>query len=280
MLDHVAHDNTIFDRTMFDSEDLSRLEQIIRATSDDILTPFFNNTIAQDKSDGSIVTEADVKMQEGLRAALADFAPGIKLLGEEMDPASQQAIIDSDDDYWCLDPLDGTNNFHHGIPLFSVSVALISQRQVVLGMVYDPVRAEMFSALKGQGLRINGIQIRKLHQPEELARCIASVDFKRLKMPLKQHLAQYMPFKSQRNVGSCALEWAWLAAGRVQLLLHGGEKFWDYAAGTLLNEEAGGVSCDLEGLAIFNNSLHSRPVVGASTRALHRDWLSFLRGDA
>ena len=263
---------------MFDTQELVRLEKIIQGTSDDILTPFFNHTVARDKSDGSIVTEADLKMQEGLRAALAGFAPGIRLLGEEMDAATQQAVIDSDDDYWCLDPLDGTNNFHHGVPLFSVSVALISRHRVRMGMVYDPIRGEMFSALEGDGLRINGAAADKPVQPTEIGRCIASVDFKRLQLPLKEHLVRRMPFKSQRNVGSCALEWAWLAAGRIQLLLHGGEKFWDYAAGTLLTAEAGGLSCDFEGADIFNSSLQSRPVVGASTPSLHRQWREFLAG--
>ena len=85
-----------------------------------------------------------------------------------------------------------------------------------------------------------------------------------------------MPFKSQRNIGSCALEWAWVAAGRIHLLLHGGEKIWDYAAGTLLLEEAGGLSSDFDGQPIFNHSLSPRPVVAAVSPGLYRLWLNQL----
>jgi myo-inositol-1(or 4)-monophosphatase len=263
----------------FDLDDLTRLEQIISNASDEILTPFINNTTAQRKSDGSIVTEADIQMQNTLHKELANFAPEVTLLGEEMEASAQQRIIDSSDAYWCLDPLDGTNNFHHGVPLFSVSVALVSEQKIKAGLVYDPVRKEMFSALAGHGLRINGVAHEKSEQPQRLGDCLASVDFKRLEVFRREHLVRHTPFKSQRNAGSCALEWAWLAAGRLQLLLHGGEKLWDYAAGVLLNAEAGGISCGFARESIFNNSLESRPVLAASTATLHRAWADFLLSD-
>ncbi len=215
-------------------------------------------------------------MQESLRRALQALTPDWALLGEEMDAANQQHIMQSADAYWCLDPLDGTNNFHHGVPLFAVSVALVVNRQPTIGLVYDPVRKETFSALRGGGLRINGRVSSKPVQPESMEKSLASVDFKRLQQPVKERLLRSMPFKSQRNIGSCALEWAWLASGRLQLLLHGGEKFWDYAAGCLLVEESAGFSCSDRRDPVFNHSLEARPVIAASTQGLHQDWLSFL----
>lgn len=261
---------------MIDLNYLENLEQIIRTTSDSVLGDYFQHTTAQFKSDGSIVTEADLAMQSSLQQALHEISPEFPLLGEEMNLDQQRSIIDSAEAYWCLDPLDGTNNFHHGVPLYAVSAALIVDRELRIGLVYDPVRQELFSALKGTGLRINGLNHQKPTQPEHLNRSLASIDFKRLNQGLKGRLLANMPFKSQRNIGTCALEWAWLAAGRIQLLLHGGEKYWDYAAGSLLVDEANGVSCGYAREPIFNNTLDNRPVIAASTANLHLAWQSFL----
>lgn len=259
---------------------LEDLEALIPGLTDPVLDRYFRHTTATRKSDGSIVTEADQAVQQALSSALQETCAEARMLGEEMDPAAQQAVIDSGRSYWCLDPLDGTNNFHHGMPLFSVSLALIHQRRLELALVYDPVRRELFSARRDGGLRINGQAAERPGQPEALRECLAFVDFKRLKLPLKEKLLQGMPFKSQRNIGSCALEWAWLAAGRSQLLLHGGEKFWDYAAGVLLVQEGGGISSADDGSPIFNQSLDNRPCVAASTPGLQRLWFAYLFQDA
>jgi myo-inositol-1(or 4)-monophosphatase len=106
--------------------------------------------------------------------------------------------------------------------------------------------------------------------------CLACIDFKRLDKQARLKFLEKMPFKSQRNIGTCALEWAWLAAGRIQLLLHGGEKLWDYAAGTLLVSEAGGSSCSFDREPIYNQSLDPRPVVAAANASLQQQWIEFL----
>jgi myo-inositol-1(or 4)-monophosphatase len=251
---------------------LRTVEKLLRQQSDAVLNPLFGDTRAEIKTDGSIVTQADRTMQNRLAEALRQIAPNVVLLGEEMTTQKQQAVLQSDQAYWCLDPVDGTNNFHHGVPLYSVSLALVIKRQVQLGLVYDPVRQECFSALRGHGLLINGEQPPNREIPDALNGTLACVDFKRLGETRRQKLAAHMPFKSQRNIGSCALEWAWVAAGRIHLLLHGGEKIWDYAAGCLLVEEAGGISSDFDGRPIFNHSLQPRPVVAAVNPGLYRDW--------
>jgi len=262
---------------MNDLKYLQQLEHLVRNTTDKVLRPFFMNTNAEFKADGSIVTEADLNMQQALTDALQQLSPDTRMLGEEMSTEQQQQIINSGQSYWCLDPLDGTNNFHHGVPLFAVSLGLVVDKSITLGIVYDPVRQELFSALKGHGFRVNGELQQKPPQPDELKYCLASIDFKRLKSPLKTRLVENMPFKSQRNIGTCALEWAWLASGRTQLLLHGGEKLWDYAAGSLLLSEAAGFSCSDKKLSpVFNNDLSDRPVIAASDQHLHRLWLNFL----
>jgi myo-inositol-1(or 4)-monophosphatase len=255
---------------------LKALEGLLPDLTDPVLGRHFKHTTATTKHDGSIVTEADQEMQQTIARALSELRPEALMLGEEMTAEEQQAVIDSEKPYWCLDPLDGTNNFHHGMPLFSVSLALIEQRRLEIALVYDPVRSELFSARQGGGLRIDGMPAKRPPQSLRLRDCLAFIDFKRLKQPLKERLIRRMPFKSQRNIGSCALEWAWLAAGRSQLLLHGGEKFWDYAAGVLLLQEAGGHSSAEDGAAIFNHSLDNRPCIAASTAALHEQWFDYL----
>jgi myo-inositol-1(or 4)-monophosphatase len=255
---------------------LQQLEREIPRISQQILGKYFNQTTAATKTDGSIVTEADTAMQQAIKAELQRLAPGIALLGEEMTPQQQADIISTQDSYWCLDPLDGTNNFHHGVPLFAVSLALIERGELTLALVYDPVREECFSASRDSGLRINAKTAAKITQPTALDKCLASVDFKRLAPQTRLKLCEKMPFKSQRNIGTCALEWAWLAAGRCQLLLHGGEKFWDYAAGCLLLQQAGGFSSSDGEQPIFNNTLEARPVIAASTAQLYRQWVDFI----
>jgi myo-inositol-1(or 4)-monophosphatase len=262
---------------MIDSHFLQQTEQIVRQTANRVLQDFFTQTSAEYKPDGSIVTEADVTMQQDLQEQLYTLSNDILMLGEEMSSEQQQTILNSGQPYWCLDPLDGTNNFHHGVPLFAVSLALINNQQVVMGIVYDLVRQELFSASRQQGLSVNGNPWQKPPQPKSLKQSLASIDFKRLDMELKTRLVQAMPVKSQRNIGTCALEWAWLACGRTQLLLHGGEKLWDYAAGSLLLSEAAGISCTLNGETMFNNDLSNRSVVAASNPELHEQWLSFLK---
>ncbi len=255
---------------------LQHLEQRIPELATPLLERHFRHTVATTKADGSIVTEADREMQRSLGDELQTLLPEARMLGEEMNAREQQEVIDSGQAYWCLDPLDGTNNFHHGMPLFSVSLALIRERRLEVALVFDPVRRELFSARRGGGLRIDRQAAQRPMQPDALENCLAFVDFKRLQQGLKARLLDGMPFKSQRNIGSCALEWAWLAAGRCQLLLHGGEKFWDYAAGVLLLQEAGGASRSADGAAIFNHSLDNRPCIAASEPALLNPWYDYL----
>jgi myo-inositol-1(or 4)-monophosphatase len=261
----------------FEFDDLAIVQNIIRESAESSLTVYFKQSTANFKNDGSIVTEADIAMQVAMTSGLQKHFPRVLMLSEENSEPDQLEVMRSGRDYWCLDPLDGTNNFHHTLPLFSVSLALISDNHIIMAIVYDPVRQEFFSAIKGQGLWINNARVKAPEQPQKMNHSIAFVDFKRLGMGIKLPLIEQAPYKSQRNVGTCALEWAWLAAGRVQLLLHGSEKFWDYAAGYLLNSEAGGLSETIEGESVFNGSLAPRSVIAASNKELFEQWANWIR---
>ena len=253
-------------------DDLLAIEEIIEQSTQPILKHIFKNSTSQYKDDGSIITDADLAIQESMATALLQRFPTVQMLSEEISEQDQLAAIASGQDYWCLDPLDGTTNFHATVPLFSTSLALISNHQVVLGVVYDPVRREFFSALQNQGIWVNKEKPARPLQPALLNQSIAFVDFKRLQREDRFRLVDQAPYKSQRNIGTCALEWAWLAAGRVQLLIHGCEKLWDYAAGNLLLLESGGSSQTHERENVFIESIETRSVLAASNPELFQQW--------
>lgn len=229
------------------------------------------------KGDGSVVTAADYAIQERLRAELARRWPQYPLLGEEMSAGTQASLMPlADEGLWCLDPLDGTTNYAAGVPFFGVSLALIKADGPALGLVYDPLRDECFSARRGRGAWCNGVALRATATaPAELRRCLAVVDFKRLPRTLSAELGTNPPYGSQRNFGACSLEWCWLAAGRFHLYLHGGQKLWDYAAGSLIAAEAGIPAATLEGESVFAFGLASRSVVAAVDAASFQRWTAW-----
>ncbi|MEN8176013.1 MAG: inositol monophosphatase family protein, partial [Pseudomonadota bacterium] len=220
---------------------LEELQQQLETLADTHLLSRFGRIAAGRKADGSVITEADLSMQAAVGDWLRRRYPRIPLLAEEQSAQEHQRLLEhADSGVWCLDPLDGTANFAAGMPLFSVSLALISRGRVMAGLVYDPVRREAFAALAGQGAWLNGKPLDVAGAaPGALDACVAMVDFKRLSETLATRLAVDPPYRSQRSIGSVALDWAWLAAGRFQLYLHGGQKLWDYAAGYLVAAEAG-----------------------------------------
>ena len=264
-------------RNQYEYTDLLTIQSIIENSAQSSLIPIYQRSVAKYKDDGSIVTDADLAMQSVLAEALAAIYPDVRMLSEEIDTKDQLAAMTSGHDYWCLDPLDGTTNYHATLPIFSVSLALVSNGEIVLAIVYDPLRGEFFSAIRDQGIWLNNIKMKLPVQPETLSRSVAFIDFKRLPNALRQQLVSQPVYKSQRNIGSCALEWAWLAAGRVQLIIHGSEKLWDYAAGCLLLSEAGGISETHRGEAVFVESLETRSVIAASNPALFHQWSDWLK---
>ena len=264
-------------RDSYDYDDLAAIQEIIRNASASNLAIYYERSTADYKPDGSIVTEADLAMQQALTTALAERYPTVAMLGEEISEEDQLEVINNCKDYWCLDPLDGTTNFHATVPLFSVSLGLISQGEIILGIVYDPNRDEFFGAIKGQGFWIDGARVTRPDQPPGLGSCIAFIDFKRLSNAISTSLVLDTPYKSQRNIGTCALEWAWLAAGRVNLLLHGRERIWDYSAGVLLAQEAGGKCETFDAEPVFKQTLVPRSVIAASKPELFELWASRIR---
>ncbi len=260
--------------------DLKKLETLISQVAKEEILPRFNRVGYEVKADGSLLTEADLSADKRISTTLAEWYPDIAFLSEEMPEEEQTNLLKSAETLWCLDPLDGTSNFAAGIPLFATSLALFVNGEVQIGITYDPVRDEMFSAVKGQGAWLNGKSLKCVPSGFTLDKTIAIVDFKRLKSDLVQRLLNNPPYKSQRNLGTCVLEWAWMAANRGHLYLHGGMKLWDLAAGTLILEEAGGYACTLEGETVFRPTMKPRSVVISPDKALFESWKKYLVSDS
>lgn len=239
--------------------------------------PRFRHVDPSTKADGSILTEADTEMQKAVQSFLTEHWPQFMFLGEESSKEAQQTALRSENGCWILDPVDGTSNFANDIPIYTVSLALVIQGDVQVGMVYDPDRDELFAARKGLGAEINGQPLRARSNHTELKHCIGLVDFKRLQPPLSTALVLKPPYASQRSIGSVALDWCWIAAGRGQLYCHGAQNIWDYAAGWLILNEAGGQSATLQGESVLVPEVVKRSAVAASTPELFQHWFKTLQ---
>jgi myo-inositol-1(or 4)-monophosphatase len=260
-----------------DAETIARL---LRETAALEVLPRMGHTAIGRKTDGSLVTETDLAVQARIRTALARDYPDLPLIGEEMTESEQESLIGSAQrGVWVLDPLDGTTNYACGYPGFSISLALVEEGVSVLGLVLDPVRDECFHAARGGGAFLNGQPIRPHAPSHALQDCLAMIDFKRLPRDRVPGLMRTGGFRSQRNLGTVALEWCWLACGRFQLYLHGGQSLWDYAAGRLIATEAGVPSQLYRPFGTERAEdlgLGPRLAVAAADAGLLADWLAFI----
>ncbi|HXH72979.1 MAG TPA: inositol monophosphatase family protein [Mariprofundaceae bacterium] len=255
------------------------LAGILERAGRDIIMPAFRSVSrTARKSDGSIVTTTDLACQTFVSEELYRLAPDIAFLSEEMREADQlHCLKNSNGRYWCLDPLDGTTNFVANIPVFGSSLALIVDGFPVLACIHDPVRQETFVAETGLGAQLNGETIRG-SQVDSLDEAVGYIDFKRLSADQSAMLATRKLYRSQRNIGSCALEWAWLAAGRGDFIIHGGEKIWDFAAGSLLATEAGCKVGDFSSRPVFPANRLTSPILATATETLQSKLCSILEG--
>jgi myo-inositol-1(or 4)-monophosphatase len=260
--------------------ELDGLCRLLRAVAQAEVMPRFRKVSARRKADGSLVTEADLAVQRHVTRELGRLFPGIPILGEEMPVSEQRRLLgEGGRALWCLDPLDGTSNYACGFPFFAISLALLRGGRFTLGAVLDPVRDECFCAEQNQGAFLNGEPLKPSSDVRELSDCLAMVDLKRLPENGLPRYGRASPYRSQRNLGSVALDWCWLAAGRVQLYLHGGQRLWDYAAGRLIANEAGVASrlwAPGGGEPGSGPSLEPRTATAAANAELLDAWLRWL----
>lgn len=244
------------------------------------IMPRYLKVAHQHKSDGSLCTDADLATQNALTRKLQAIC-NVPVMGEEMSEAEQLEIWQSaQEGMWCIDPIDGTSNFVHGLPYFAVSVALLREGKSVLGVVYNPVSDEMFAAESGKGAYLNGELLFGRVTMASMSQSLANVDLKRLDVRLAEKLATHPAFASQRNFGASALDWCYTAAGRYDLYLHGGQKMWDYAAGVLILSETGGYSCCIESDDFTAGNLWQRSVIAARSEPLFHEWKNWIRANS
>ncbi|NMG35814.1 inositol monophosphatase [Azoarcus sp. TTM-91] len=253
------------------------LESLVRDIAREEILPRYLKSARNRKADGTLFTEADLESQRRFSEALPQFIPG-PVLGEEM-TAEEQARLWSEGrrGLWCIDPIDGTTNFANGIPFFAVSIAYLVDHEPRLGVVYNPITDESFYAAQGAGAYLNGAELPLRPAAGRLADAVAGVDFKRISHHLGDELAVRPPYYSQRNFGSSALEWCFVAAGRLDVYIHGGQMLWDYAAGRLILAEAGGEAAALDGGSLMAGPAVKRAVVAAASPALFSEWRTWLQ---
>ncbi|MDQ6992336.1 MAG: inositol monophosphatase [Mariprofundus sp.] len=251
---------------------IENLIAILQQAGSEIIVPAFTKEIHYfSKNDGSPVTVTDLRCQAFITQQLLKLYPSIAVLGEEMPEYEQRALLQANNSrLWCLDPLDGTTNFASNLPCFAISLALIENGLPIIACIHDPIRNETFTAIRGQGARLNGLPITAAKQVK-LADTVAMIDFKRLPTDIAIDFASQPFYRSQRNLGTCALEWAWLAAGRAHLIIHGREKIWDFAAGSLIAEEAGCSVANFTNSPLFPTQSLSRSVLATCCRNIHSE---------
>ncbi|MEP9367879.1 inositol monophosphatase family protein [Xanthobacter sp. VNH20] len=225
------------------------------------------------KGPADFVSAADRKAEEILFTELSRSRPGFSFLMEERgrvegtDPANE----------WVIDPLDGTTNFLHGIPLFAISVALVRNGAPFAGVIFNPVTDELFVAEKGQGAYLNDRRLRvagRRKLAESVVCCglphMGRGDHARFNRELAKVQTQVAGL---RRTGSAALDLAWVAAGRFDAFWERNLSAWDMAAGILLVREAGGYVSDLDG----GDQILEKGDVIAGNEDMRRDLLALLK---
>lgn len=254
------------------------LESLVREVAREVILPRYLKSARNHKADGSLFTEADLESQARFEIELPKLLPGA-VLGEEMSREEQARLWAANKKgLWCIDPIDGTTNFANGIPFFAVSIAYLVDHEPRFGVVYNPVTDESFYAAKGAGAFLNGYELPLRPATERLGDAVAGIDFKRISHHLGDELAVRPPYYSQRNFGSSALEWCFVAAGRLDVYLHGGQMLWDYAAGQLILSEAGGQAAALDGGSLMAGPAVKRGVIAAATPTLFTEWRNWVSG--
>lgn len=199
-----------------------------------------------EKNPRDFVTDIDRLVEQEIIAIIRKAFPQHGILGEE------SGEIQGNDYTWIIDPIDGTRNFIHGFPQFAVSIAVRYKNRIEHGVIYDPVRQELFTASRGKGAHVNDRRMR-VSKRTKLEESLLGTGFPSRQSEAHQNayldmLKAVIPLSGDvRRAGSAALDLAYIAAGRLDGFWEMGLKIWDMAAGVLLIREAGGLMADFNG---------------------------------
>ena len=198
------------------------------------------------------VTKTDKNVEKILIEELSKSKKNYSFLSEEIG-----LIVNKDrENFWIIDPIDGTTNFLHGIPHFAICVALESKGEIISGLIFDPIKDEMFFAEKNKGAFLNNHRLR-VSSKNSIEDCLFS----------SNHEGVKFSNLNMRYSGCAALDLAYVASGRLDGFFHNNINIWDVAAGTLLVKEAGGIVNDLK--QFDKNNINIR----ASSSAINKEML-------
>jgi myo-inositol-1(or 4)-monophosphatase len=217
------------------------------------------------KGEADLVTQADKRSERCIVERLTTYFPDHGIVAEEGTGRNTSSEF-----RWHVDPLDGTTNFAHGYPCFSVSMGLAQGDTLIAGVVYNPYYNELFTAARGQGATLNGKPLR-VSKVDKLAASLLCTGFPAHKRVASPNIHYYWDFTLRshgvRRDGSAALDLAGVAAGRFEVFWEFGLNKWDVAAGILLIEEAGGKVTDFDG----NPYQLGGPVLLATNGLVHEE---------
>ena len=225
------------------------------------------------KGPGDYVTASDKKVEKILIEELQKARPHYSILSEEIGEINNDVSF-----RWIIDPIDGTSNFLHGIPHFAISIGLEHDKEIICGIIYDPIKDEMFVAEKGNGSYLNNQRIR-VSSRSKLKDCIIFTggpkkESKDRELALKEH----NDFSSKihipiRKLGSASLDMAYVAAGRCDGFWQRNLNYWDIAAGIIIIRESGGFVTDFYG---ENKYLENKTILATNSK-INKEMIEVLK---
>jgi len=253
---------------------LSDLERLARQAGEILRLGYEQEHQVDYKGAIDLVTEVDHQSEDLVLSEIQRLFPGHQIVSEEIGLVPGRL-----DDQWYVDPLDGTVNYAHGIPFFCVSIAYAHNSVVTLGVVYDPMRDELFAAERGRGARLNGRSL-QVSQVTELQRSLLTTGFPYDGWSTIQdnlgHFGRFVKLsQGMRRLGSAALDLCYVAAGRLEGYWELSIKPWDVAAGGLIAAEAGATVTTIAGQADYITPPCS---LLAAPAGLHAKMLAVLEG--
>ncbi len=242
------------------------LKNIALEAGKTLMKYFRSNFEIENKEGSELLTTADKESEELIIAAINKEYPDIEIIAEETNPESRKLK-----EAFIIDPLDGTNNFSYGIPVFSISLAYQSEGNLKTGVVYDPVHKELFYAEKGEKAFLNDCAI-SVSKREKLSNSILATGFPYIKKTEKdsnipEFSSLLMKARGIRRLGSAALDLCYVACGRLDGYWEKGLKIWDLSAGGFIVEQAGGKVTNFTG----NNWDYMSDNIIASNGLIHSE---------